>query len=71
MKTFLPDVNFWLALAFEGHAHHVPAARWFAAAAPAECVFCRLTQQGFLRLATNPAAMGKDALTMSGAWGAA
>jgi predicted nucleic acid-binding protein len=70
MRTFLPDVNFWMALTFEGHAHHAPATQWFTAESPAECIFCRLTQRGLLRLGTNLAAAGKDALTMDGAWGA-
>jgi uncharacterized protein len=28
------------------------------------CYFCRLTQQGYLRLATNPSVFGKDAVTL-------
>src|SRR5262249_55061312 len=32
------------------------------------CFFCRMTQQGFLRLATNPAVFGKHAVTMAQAW---
>lgn len=26
---FLPDVNLWLALAFESHVHHAAARSWF------------------------------------------
>ena len=32
------------------------------------CAFCRLTQQGFLRLATNPKAFGAEAVSMSDVW---
>ena len=64
----LPDVNFWLALAFEAHAHHRPAADWFEQLDSESCVFCRLTQQGLLRLATNPAVFGEEALSMVRAW---
>lgn len=32
------------------------------------CAFCRLTQQGFLRLATNPAAFGDEAVSLAKAW---
>jgi predicted nucleic acid-binding protein len=26
---FLPDIDFWLALAFESHLHHAAANNWF------------------------------------------
>jgi toxin-antitoxin system PIN domain toxin len=32
------------------------------------CFFCRMTQQGFLRLATNPTVFGIYALTLDQAW---
>ena len=64
----LPDINVWLALAFEAHAHHRPAADWFDQQEPEACAFCRLTQQGLLRLATNPAVFGDEALSMARAW---
>lgn len=52
---FLPDVNLWLALAFESHVHHFAAKHWFDTVARADqSFFCRFTQQGFLRLSTNP-----------------
>lgn len=66
---FLPDVNLWLALAFEAHAHHESAANWFDAATDGSCFFCRMTQQGLLRPATNPKVFGDDAVTLSEAWG--
>ena len=64
----LPDINFWLALAFEIHAHHQRAAAWFDQQGPESCAFCRFTQQGFLRLATNPSLFGDEAVTTSRAW---
>jgi uncharacterized protein len=65
---FLPDVNLWLALVFESHVHHAVARDWFAALSDSDCSFCRLTQQGFLRLSTNPKAFGAEAVTLSEAW---
>lgn len=66
---YLADVNFWLAISFESHIHHSKAKQWFEQLpAPDVCVFCRLTQQGFLRLATNPRAFGDEAVTLAEAW---
>ena len=65
---FLPDVNLWLALAFQAHIHHVTAKEWFEKSASEGCAFCRMTQQGFLRLATNPKAFGSEAVSLSAAW---
>jgi len=64
----LPDVNVWLALAFDSHQHHAPAVAWFSAAEVESCCFCRATQQGFLRLATTPRIMTNQALTLKEAW---
>lgn len=64
----LPDVNLWLTLAFESHVHHLSAKLWFESAGDEGCWFCRMTQQGFLRLATNPKAFGAEAVSLSGAW---
>ena len=65
---FLPDVNLWLALAFESHFHHQAAKNWFVPISGGTCWFCRMTQQGFLRLATNPKAFGEEAPSLSQAW---
>jgi uncharacterized protein len=65
---FLPDVNLWLALAFESHTHHPSAKAWFDGLVDDTCMFCRMTQQGFLRLATNPRAFGQEAITLAEAW---
>lgn len=65
----LPDVNVWLALTFDSHFHHPAAKSWFDGLSnDSVCYFCRLTQQGFLRLATNRSVFGKDAVTLPDAW---
>ena len=66
---FPVDVNFTLALAFQSHIHHSSAKAWFDGLTEQQiCHFCRMTQQGFLRLATNPKAFGDEAVTLSRAW---
>jgi toxin-antitoxin system PIN domain toxin len=65
---FLPDVNLWLALTFESHFHHVAAKAWLNASANGPFSFCRMTQQGFLRLATNAKAFAKEAVSLNEAW---
>jgi len=67
-KTLLPDVNVWLALTFDSHKHHPAAKTWFDGLTDELCLFCRMTQQGFLRLATNPQAFGPHALSLDEAW---
>jgi toxin-antitoxin system PIN domain toxin len=64
----LPDVNIWLALTFDSHVHQPAAKTWFDALTDEVCFFCRMTQQGFLRLATNRHVFGMSALTLSEAW---
>jgi len=64
----LLDINVWLALTFEAHVHCRKATAWFDRAGSESCAFCRFTQQGFLRLATNPKVFKKEALTMARAW---
>jgi toxin-antitoxin system PIN domain toxin len=65
---YLPDINVWLALAFTDHEHHPSALKWFDNRADGECAFCRLTQQGFLRLATTSEATAGRPLTLIKAW---
>jgi len=65
----LPDVNFWLALAFPSHVHHAPAKAWMDTVTDKDsCGICRVTQMGFLRLATNPKVLGDHAVSMVDAW---
>jgi toxin-antitoxin system PIN domain toxin len=69
--SLFPDINVWVALTYEGHAHHRTAASWFATLKPdASLVFCRLTQLGLLRLLTTEAVMGDEAMTQPQAWAA-
>ena len=64
---FLPDVNVWVALAFDRHVHHAAADTWYKSSGDT-CCFCRWTQQGFLRLSTNPAALPDLAVSLKQAW---
>ena len=65
---FLADINVWLALTFESHFHHPAALHWFDSLQDRQAAFCRLTQQGYLRLATNPAAFAEAAGTLAQVW---
>ncbi len=64
----LVDTNVWLALTFESHAHHPSAKSWIDSTPPQSCCFCRVTQMGFLRLATNRRIFPADAVPMDQAW---
>ena len=68
MTISLPDVNVWIALAAEGHVHHLPARKWFAKQPAASVAFCRITQMGLLRLLTNSSVMGRGPRTIVQAW---
>ena len=65
---YLADINILLALVFEAHVHHRITAEWFNTVPDESCVMCRVTQSGFLRLASNPALFGDEALSLSDAW---
>jgi uncharacterized protein len=60
------DVNVWLALASEHHAHHRTATA--ALSHLPNPVFCRVTQASLLRLLTNAATMGPNICTSEQAW---
>ena len=65
----LADINVWLALTFDSHVHHPAAKVWFdGLPSGAMCYFCRHSQKGFLRLATNQKVFGTDAVTLPEAW---
>lgn len=70
----LCDSNVWLALALSGHGHHAIASEWLETVEePASVLFCRATQQTFLRLLTHPAVLapyGNPPLTNRRAWSA-
>lgn len=63
----LLDVGVWLAAAWGRHVHHPAVAEWFTSQAD-DLIFCRVTQMGLLRLLSNPAIMGDDAVDRSAAW---
>jgi toxin-antitoxin system PIN domain toxin len=63
----LVDVGVWLAAVWGRHAHYPVASDWFNRQAD-DLVFCRVTQMGLLRLLSNPAIMGGDAVDRSQAW---
>lgn len=64
----LLDINVWLSLAFQKHAQHSAALNWFESVSEAPCCFCRQTQLGFLRLASNRQVWGDSAVTLPRAW---
>ena len=67
----LADSNVWLALALSKHVFHGAAQAWLAKQAPGEALFCRSTQQSFLRLLTTAAVFapyGISPLSNKAAW---
>jgi uncharacterized protein len=70
--VWLCDNNVWLALALSGHVHHASVRDWLETVVePASILFCRATQQAFLRLLTNTAVLapyGNPPLTNRQAW---
>ena len=68
----LADTNFWLALVLSKHLFHTPAIRWFQHQPTSSSIlFCRSTQQSFLRLLTTDTLMrvySIPAMTNSLAW---
>ena len=69
-KTFLPDLNVWLALSVAGHSHNAEAWRWRRLLPrDARLIFSRQTQIGLLPLLTNESVMGDQTLILRKAWG--
>jgi toxin-antitoxin system PIN domain toxin len=67
----LCDHNVWLALVLPAHNHHDAARAWWGRLEAERAVFCRSTQQGFLRLLTTEAVLvpyGLPARTQAQAW---
>jgi toxin-antitoxin system PIN domain toxin len=66
MPGTLFDTNIWLAVVFASHPGHVVARQALQAASSTQpALFCRATEQSFLRLLTTPAllkAYGADGL---------
>jgi uncharacterized protein len=65
--VILLDVGVWLGAVWGRHIHHRIAAQWFDEQTD-DLVLCRVTEMSLLRLLSNPAIMGDDALTRSAAW---
>lgn len=70
----LPDINVWIALAVSNHEHHPAAVRWLDSQLEVGAIaFCRVTQQGFLRLLSNQKMMercGLPPMPNAQVWGA-
>ncbi|HTY83191.1 MAG TPA: TA system VapC family ribonuclease toxin [Silvibacterium sp.] len=68
-SLLFPDVNVWVALNLDGHAHHAAAKQWYEALpASRTLVFCRKTQLGLFRILTTVAVMGQQVLSRQGCW---
>jgi uncharacterized protein len=66
----LPDINVWVAIHHQRHAHHTQTLDWFNSLdAHSVLVFCRQTQLGLFRLLTTDAVMGGETLTQRKCWG--
>jgi hypothetical protein len=52
--TFLLDVNVLIALADSGHSHHSKAAAWFAEVGQADWASCPITENGMIRILSDP-----------------
>jgi len=63
----LPDINVWLALVDERHAHHTRARHYWEHEAADKLAFCRVTMLGFLRLSTHAQVM-QNPLSPEEAW---
>jgi len=50
----LLDVNVLLALLDRAHVHHLRAKKWFTGQAPSGWASCPLTQNGFIRVISQP-----------------
>ncbi len=64
----LLDINVWLALADENHAHHFRARRYWEEESSSQIAFCRVTMLGLLRLATNSKVMHGQPFAPSEIW---
>jgi len=64
----LPDVNFWLALAWEMHDGHPAARAWWQTRRNERIYFCRVTQAALLRLLTNRSVMKGTPKSQAEAW---
>jgi toxin-antitoxin system PIN domain toxin len=72
VASYLCDVNVWFALQIGTHPHHSAVRDWVGDMSDTDTlVFCRATQQSFLRLLTTAGVMalyGEQPKTNSEAW---
>ena len=68
MTSYLADVNVWVAIAHQAHAHHKLARDWFHALDRDQLFLCRFTQIGLLRLLTTPQVMSDRVKSQTEAW---
>jgi len=54
MVTALLDVNVLIALAWPNHQHHLEVKKWFSGVGRKSWATCPLTQNGFIRISSNP-----------------
>jgi toxin-antitoxin system PIN domain toxin len=64
----LLDVNVWIALTLEDHAHHQRARHYWQQESLSKVAFCRQTSLSLMRLLTQPAVTHGDPLTPAEAW---
>jgi len=64
----LPDVNVWVAMHHQRHAHHNAAVAWYESLNEPLLVFCRQTQLGFFRILTTSAVMRDETLAQRQCW---
>lgn len=66
----LPDVNVWLALAYDQHPHHAATVGYWHTqqSQVASLWFCRVTMLGLTRLLCQPAVMQSDVQTLEQSW---
>jgi toxin-antitoxin system PIN domain toxin len=58
MPVHLLDVNVLIALGWPNHKHHDSARRWFASIGGGGWATCPFTQCAFVRISSNPKAVG-------------
>jgi uncharacterized protein len=65
----LPDINVWVAMHHQRHAHHRITLAWFNSLEEKNVlIFCRETQLGLFRLLTTDAVMSGETLTQRKCW---
>ncbi len=68
MRSYLADINFWVALILDSHGAHAKAEAFFETLSRDQLWFCCFTQIGFLRMLTIRSVMGPQVQTQQKAW---